>query len=498
MTTPMRTFFSLACMYLCISQHICAAAYMDRFSPETITNRSIVTIQVDPNNREHRFDGHGGVSGGGGGTRLLYDYDEEPRSDILDLLFKPKFGASLHILKVEVGCDGDTTQGAEQSHMHSKDDTADTAFDRGYENWFMAEAKARNDNIHLSGLEWGVPGWVSQPWEATGPPLSDDVEASTDECSTSEPVQQWSFDFKAAGQLCNAQTKCLNVPACDTTRDIILFSPSAPGATCVERCACTSVHGKHCGLQPGDLDCYKNAQFSLRCSSDQEGTPEPCHLINAISDQCVAETASGGLSLSDPAHCTVAAGAGWTYNATTRQLRNDISGRCIGRWQNPPPPPPGPPNRTPSASTRENIAYLISWITGLQKKKNLTIDSIGVGYNEGPYNTTWIKEMKQALVSAGLGHVLTIATDDCCGGQVRRTGRKIQRRTFLPCTNRCGTRSSTLGCRTRPHTRAGSSSPHCNWHRPSTSSMSSPTRRRCRCGPPFTAGMIFCRTKVKG
>ena len=46
---------------------------------------------------------------------LLYDYDDGPRSEILDLLFKPKFGASLQILKVEVGCDGDTTQGAEQS-----------------------------------------------------------------------------------------------------------------------------------------------------------------------------------------------------------------------------------------------------------------------------------------------------------------------------------------------------------------------------------------------
>ena len=40
--------------------------------------------------------------GGGGGTRLLYDYAEPQRSEILDLMFKPKFGAALHILKVEV------------------------------------------------------------------------------------------------------------------------------------------------------------------------------------------------------------------------------------------------------------------------------------------------------------------------------------------------------------------------------------------------------------
>jgi hypothetical protein len=66
-----------------------------------------------------------------GGTRLLYDYDVEARSEILDLLFKPNFGAALHILKVEVGCDGDTTQGAEQSHMRTENDRSPTAFDRG-------------------------------------------------------------------------------------------------------------------------------------------------------------------------------------------------------------------------------------------------------------------------------------------------------------------------------------------------------------------------------
>jgi hypothetical protein len=110
-----------------------------------------------------RFDGIGGVSGGGGGTRLLYDYAEPQRSQILDYLFKPGYGAALQVLKVEVGCDGDTTQGAEQSHMRTADDDSPTAFDRGYENWLMVEAKKRNPDIHLSGLEWGVPGWLVDP-----------------------------------------------------------------------------------------------------------------------------------------------------------------------------------------------------------------------------------------------------------------------------------------------------------------------------------------------
>lgn len=209
-----------------------------------------------------------------------YDYEDKARSDILDLLFKPKFGAALHILKVEVGCDGDTTQGAEQSHMRNINDDSPTAFDRGYENWLMVEAKARSPSIHLSGLEWGVPGWVTEWWTkpssapslssssssswssssssssslsapappsppANGPAYPFSVAAtkatgdgadgtgtvaSTDECSATEAVQQWTFDYHGApGQLCNAHGQCLNVPGCQVDKDIVMWSPSAPG-----------------------------------------------------------------------------------------------------------------------------------------------------------------------------------------------------------------------------------------------------------------------------
>jgi hypothetical protein len=49
-----------------------------------------------------RYSGFGGLSGGGATSRLLPDYPEPQRSDILDLLFKPFYGSSIHILKVEV------------------------------------------------------------------------------------------------------------------------------------------------------------------------------------------------------------------------------------------------------------------------------------------------------------------------------------------------------------------------------------------------------------
>src|SRR6266480_6574926 len=103
------------------------------------------------------FDGVGAISGGGGNSRLLIDYPEPQRSQILDYLFKPGYGAAMQILKVEVGGDTNSTSGAEPSHKHT---AADLDCNRGYEWWLMEQAKARNPNIKLVGLSWGAPGWI--------------------------------------------------------------------------------------------------------------------------------------------------------------------------------------------------------------------------------------------------------------------------------------------------------------------------------------------------
>ncbi|XP_059210025.1 galactocerebrosidase isoform X2 [Centropristis striata] len=105
------------------------------------------------------LDGIGGLSGGGATSRLLVNYAEPYRSQILDFLFKPNFGASLHILKVEIGGDAQTTDGTEASHMHYENDEN---YFRGYEWWLMKEAKKRNPDITLIGLPWAFPGWVGR------------------------------------------------------------------------------------------------------------------------------------------------------------------------------------------------------------------------------------------------------------------------------------------------------------------------------------------------
>ena len=93
----------------------------------------------------------------GASSRLLYDYKEPYRSQILDYLFKPGYGAALQHLKVEIGADVNSTDGAEPSSMRSRDDHDYT---RGYEWWLMEEARKRNPQIILDTLPWGAPGWV--------------------------------------------------------------------------------------------------------------------------------------------------------------------------------------------------------------------------------------------------------------------------------------------------------------------------------------------------
>ncbi|CAE7706485.1 galc [Symbiodinium pilosum] len=122
-------------------------------------------LVVDRTRLGNTFDGVGGLSGGGATSVLLPNYAETSRSEVLDYLFKPNFGASLQILKVEIGGDSQSTDGTESSHMH---DSETVDLHTGYEWWLMQEAKKRNPDIKLYGLAWAFPGWVG---EGSGDPF---------------------------------------------------------------------------------------------------------------------------------------------------------------------------------------------------------------------------------------------------------------------------------------------------------------------------------------
>ncbi len=120
------------------------------------------TVVLDGASQGRIYDGLGAASAGAS-SRLLIDYPEPERSDILDYLFKPGYGAALQHLKVEIGADVNSTDGSEPSHMRSP---VDHNAARGYEWWLMAEAHKRNPRILLEVLPWGAPRWVNPAPEA--------------------------------------------------------------------------------------------------------------------------------------------------------------------------------------------------------------------------------------------------------------------------------------------------------------------------------------------
>jgi O-glycosyl hydrolase len=126
----------------------------------TMDARAATDIPVDGTAGGRRFDGVGALSAGGS-SRYLIDYPPAARGAILDYLFKPNYGATLQILKVEIGGDGNSTDGSEASVEHTRGRVDCRA---GYEFWLMREAKARNPAIKLYALAWGTPGWTGSFW----------------------------------------------------------------------------------------------------------------------------------------------------------------------------------------------------------------------------------------------------------------------------------------------------------------------------------------------
>lgn len=137
----------------------CSSGQREKF---VVTNPGVsaTTISLNGDDQGLRFDGLGAISAGAS-SRLLFDYPEPERSQILDYLFKPNYGASLQILKIEIGSDMNSTDGSEASHMRQP---GEIDCNRGYEWWLAHEAKKRNPDIELIGLAWGAPAWVGEFW----------------------------------------------------------------------------------------------------------------------------------------------------------------------------------------------------------------------------------------------------------------------------------------------------------------------------------------------
>jgi galactosylceramidase len=118
----------------------------------------VTRIRLDADSPGREYEGWGVLSAGATSV-FLRDYPEPYRSDILDYLFKPKFGLNIQHLKVEIGSAMDSTCGAEPSHVITPEELKNP-IPRGYEFWLAAEARKRNPKIMLDALPWGTPYWT--------------------------------------------------------------------------------------------------------------------------------------------------------------------------------------------------------------------------------------------------------------------------------------------------------------------------------------------------
>ena len=117
-----------------------------------------VSVELKSKDTGREFEGWGVLSAGATSV-FLRDYPEPYRSDILDYLFKPKYGLCIQHLKVEIGSGMDSTCRSEPSHVITPEELKNPV-PRGYEFWLAAEARKRNPDIMLGALPWGTPYWT--------------------------------------------------------------------------------------------------------------------------------------------------------------------------------------------------------------------------------------------------------------------------------------------------------------------------------------------------
>ncbi len=128
------------------------------------------TLTIDGNTidkkKQDLFRGLGAVSCNNS-SRLIMDYKEEHPTEyweIMHWLFDPVKGAGLSHVKVELGCDTDTSSGAEPATMRSKDATKANVR-RGAGFMFAHDALTINPDITVDMLCWGMPAWVEKAYK---------------------------------------------------------------------------------------------------------------------------------------------------------------------------------------------------------------------------------------------------------------------------------------------------------------------------------------------
>jgi O-glycosyl hydrolase len=130
-----------------------------------------ITVDAQPvTGPESTFEGLGAISGGGGNIRLEPDYSPAVQQQIMDLLFKPGYGADLDIFKIEIGAGSNTSDGSEPS-VEPRRGQVNCGAD--YEFAVARQAQQLNPNLKVYALQWAAPGWAGDGSQSLWTP--DDV-----------------------------------------------------------------------------------------------------------------------------------------------------------------------------------------------------------------------------------------------------------------------------------------------------------------------------------
>ena len=137
--------------------------------PVAFINDSYYSITIDGNTTNYDkgtvFRGLGAITGNNS-SRLLMDYKiQHPKSywQIMNLLFKPDYGAGLTHIKIEFGSDVNSSSGTEPSVMRYENEEADVTRGAGF--MFAADALSINPDITVDLLRWSEPLWVTEAFK---------------------------------------------------------------------------------------------------------------------------------------------------------------------------------------------------------------------------------------------------------------------------------------------------------------------------------------------
>lgn len=132
-------------------------------------DKKLTNVTVDGNTVNNDkgtvYRGLGTVTGNNS-SRLLMDYKaQNPKAywEIMNLLFKPDYGAGLTHVKLEFGADINSSSGTEPSVMRYADEKADVTRGAGF--MFASDALSINPDITMDMLRWGEPAWVADAFK---------------------------------------------------------------------------------------------------------------------------------------------------------------------------------------------------------------------------------------------------------------------------------------------------------------------------------------------